>query len=122
MRPGVTDVNDPNSGFSYIVQTLTLSSGPFDESPLVCVFTMTTTLECMQLEEQHKREGAMRKNWAKTNCSETLVYNPSSEKAVRLSALKEQVADLCDLQPTPASMVRPQRKVRAAVPPPRAHA
>jgi len=71
---------------------------------------MTTVLENMQLAETHHREIASKKSWAKSNAAEKVLYKAESEKSSRLEALKSEVADLCDLQPTPASMLRPPRK------------
>jgi Lon protease-like protein len=73
---------------------------------------MATVLENMQLSESIKGEQSSKKAWAKQNAAEKLIYQPESDKLMRLEALKNEVADLCDLQPTPASMVRPPRKVR----------
>ena len=41
---------------------------------------------------------------------EVTTYDIDDIKNLRLKQLTEKVADLCDLQPTPASMVRPPRK------------
>ncbi|KAL3925858.1 MAG: hypothetical protein SGPRY_003552 [Prymnesium sp.] len=71
---------------------------------------MTTVLENLQIAETLHREDACRKEWAKQNATEKLIYQPESSKAHRLNLLKEQVADLCDMQPTPAAMIRPPRK------------
>eukprot|EP00327_Prymnesium_parvum_P005023 CAMPEP_0182851660 /NCGR_PEP_ID=MMETSP0006_2-20121128/30742_1 /TAXON_ID=97485 /ORGANISM="Prymnesium parvum, Strain Texoma1" /LENGTH=151 /DNA_ID=CAMNT_0024982339 /DNA_START=60 /DNA_END=515 /DNA_ORIENTATION=+ len=71
---------------------------------------MTTVIENMQISETLRREDKSRKDWAKQNASGALIYDPESTKSKRLNELKEQVADLCDLQPTPAAMVRPPRK------------
>ena len=73
-------------------------------------------LENMQIAETLKRETDSKKEWAKQNASDKFVYQPETDKAKRLVELKEQVADLCDLQPTPASMFRPPRKVRLSPP------
>ena len=77
---------------------------------------MTTVLENMQTQETLKREIDSRKEWAKNHAQDALIFPPESEKNVRLRELKAQVADLCDLQPTPASMLRPPRKVRSRSP------
>ena len=73
---------------------------------------MATTYENMVLREMHKRETDSKKEWGLQHGSETTLYPLDSLEHQRLEQLKDKVADLCDLQPTQASMVRPPRKVR----------
>ena len=71
-------------------------------------------LQRRQVEETQNREIKSKAEWAKQHAEEAgriTIYRLDDEKNLRLHQLKEQVADLCDLQPTPASMVRPPRKV-----------
>ena len=75
---------------------------------------MATTYECMVLGEMHKREKDSKKEWGLQHGSETTLYPLDSFEHVRMEQLKDKVADLVDLQPTQASMVRPPRKVRNA--------
>ena len=71
---------------------------------------MATTYENMVLRETHRRETASKISWGLQHASESSVFNLESQEFARLDNLKKNVADLCDLQPTPASMVRPPRK------------
>ena len=75
---------------------------------------MATTYENMVLKETHKREGMSQKEWGKQHAGDITVYGMDTLEYANLDTLKSKVSDLCDLQPTPASMVRPPRKVRAA--------
>ena len=75
---------------------------------------MATTYENMVLREMHKREGSSKKDWGRQHAPDASVFELESHEFARLESLKDKVADLCDLQPTPASMVRPPRKVRDA--------
>ncbi len=72
---------------------------------------MSTTYENMVLNESHKREKTSKRDWGKNNCGDTMIFPMETAEFCRMEKLKEQVADLCDLQPTSASMVRPPRKV-----------
>ena len=71
---------------------------------------MATTYENQVLNETFKRENNSRKEWTAQHAGEQMVYPPGSQKMNKLDALKASVSDLCDLQPTPSSMVRPPRK------------
>jgi len=71
---------------------------------------MATTYENQVLNETFRREKASQIEWGRQNAPDSSIYELDSEKFARLSTLKSKVADLCDLQPTPASMVRPPRK------------
>lgn len=71
---------------------------------------MATTYENMVLSETMRHEKNSQKDWGKQH-AETRTFPLDSQQYANLEALKEKVADLCDLQPTPASMVRPPRKV-----------
>lgn len=74
-------------------------------------------LQRRQVEETLRREDKSKAEWALQNAEEAgriTLYRLDDEKNVKLHQLKEKVADLCDLQPTPASMVRPPRKVRSS--------
>ena len=75
---------------------------------------MATTYENMVLNETHKREKNAGREWGKQNAGDITVYGMDTQEYANLEHLKAKVSDLCDLQPTPASMVRPPRKVRAA--------
>jgi hypothetical protein len=77
---------------------------------------MSTTYENMVLNETFKREGASKRNWGTNNCGDTMIFPMETVEFGKLEGLKEQVADLCDLQPTQASMKRPPRKVRSPRP------
>ena len=76
---------------------------------------MTTTYENMVLNEAHRREHKSKAEWGRQHAGDILpmAYPMDSLEFARLEKLKSKVADLVDLQPTPASMVRPPRKVRA---------
>lgn len=74
---------------------------------------MSTTYENMVLNEAHKKEHKGKKEWGRQHGSEKTVFEMDSREYERLEALKKNVSDLCDLQPTQASMVRPPRKVRS---------
>ena len=69
-----------------------------------------TTYENMVLNETFKREGSSKIEWGRQH-SDQSVFPLDSQEYAKLSDLKSKVADLCDLQPTPVSMVRPARKV-----------
>ena len=71
---------------------------------------MATTYENMVLNEMHKREHDSQKEWGRQHAENASVYHLASAQQQRLEKLKSQVADLCDLQPTPSSMLRPPRK------------
>tara|TARA_B110001452_G_scaffold110021_1_gene91275 strand:- start:2840 stop:3082 length:243 start_codon:yes stop_codon:yes gene_type:complete len=74
-------------------------------------------LQRRQVEETLRREDKSKAEWALQNAEEAgriTLFRLDDEKNVKLHQLKEKVADLCDLQPTPASMVRPPRKVRSS--------
>ena len=60
--------------------------------------------------EKIKRENDSKIEWTRLNAKEVTTYDIDDIKNLRLKQLTEKVADLCDLQPTPASMVRPPRK------------
>ena len=64
--------------------------------------------------EKIKRENDSKIEWTRLNAKEVTTYDIDDIKNLRLKQLTEKVADLCDLQPTPASMVRPPRKVRVS--------
>jgi hypothetical protein len=71
-------------------------------------------LQRRQVEETQYREIHAKQAWARANAEEVgkiTHYSIESAKHARLHNLKEAVADLCDMQPTPANMVRPPRKV-----------
>ena len=74
---------------------------------------MATTYENMVLREMHRHEHQSKKEWGKQHAPDSSVFGLDTSEFARLEGLKEKVADLCDLQPTPAAMVRPPRKVRA---------
>ena len=76
---------------------------------------MATTYENMVLNEAHRREHLSQKEWGKAHGGEATIYPMGTLEFAKLESLKDKVADLVDLQPTPASMVRPPRKVRARV-------
>ena len=76
---------------------------------------MTTTYENMVLNEMHKKETKSQVEWGRQHASDASVYPLDSMENARLHRLQKEVADLCDLQPTPASMVRPARKVAFAL-------
>ena len=61
--------------------------------------------------EKIKRENDSKIEWTRLNAKEVTTYDIDDIKNLRLKQLTEKVADLCDLQPTPVSMVRPPRKV-----------
>ena len=71
---------------------------------------MATTYENMVLREMHRHEHQSKKSWGTQHAPDHSVFGLETQEFARLDALKDQVADLCDLQPTPASMVRPPRK------------
>jgi hypothetical protein len=71
---------------------------------------MTTTYENMVLKEAIDQEAGSKKKWGRSHF-ESSVFPIDSEEYAKLDSLKSKVADLCDLQPTPSSMLRPQRKV-----------
>jgi len=71
---------------------------------------MATTYENMVLKETHHREKASQIEWGRQHASEASVFPLESQQFAKLSSLRNQVADLCDLQPTPVSMPRPARK------------
>jgi len=71
---------------------------------------MATTYENMVLREMHRHEHQSKKEWGKQHAADSTVFGLETSEFARLEGLKEKVADLCDLQPTPASMVRPPRK------------
>jgi len=75
---------------------------------------MATTYENMVLREMHRHEHQSKKEWGKQHAPDSTVFGLETHEFARLESLKEKVADLCDLQPTPASMVRPPRKVRVS--------
>lgn len=72
---------------------------------------MATTYENMVLREMHRHEHQSKKEWGKQHAADSTVFGLETSEFARLEGLKEKVADLCDLQPTPAAMVRPPRKV-----------
>ena len=78
-----------------------------------------TTFETMVLNETIRREGESKLQWTQQHASEAPFaarpcFSLTSKEHQKMAALKEKVADLCDLQPTPVSMKRPPRKVRAS--------
>ena len=74
-------------------------------------------LQRRQVEETQYREGRSKSSWAmqhaEAEAGRITVFHIDDMKHARLNNLKEQVADLCDMQPTPANMLRQPRKVRA---------
>lgn len=76
---------------------------------------MATTYENMVLREMHRHEHQSKAEWGKQHAADSTVFGLETREFARLEGLKEKVADLCDLQPTPASMVRPPRKVCATL-------
>ena len=74
---------------------------------------MATTYENMVLKEAIDAEANSKVSWGQQHGSERVIFPMDTEQFAKLDKLKERVADLCDLQPTQASMVRPPRKVRA---------
>ena len=74
---------------------------------------MATTYENMVLNEAHKREKTSQMEWGRQHGGEKTIFPMDSVEFAKMDSLKSRVSDLCDLQPTPASMVRPPRKVRA---------
>ena len=66
----------------------------------------------MVLNETFRHEKSSQMEWGRQNANDSTVFPMDSERFAKLDTLKNQVADLCDLQPTPAAMVRPKRKVR----------
>ena len=77
---------------------------------------MATTYENMVLREMHRHEHTSKKEWGKQHAADSTVFGLETSEFARLEGLKEKVADLCDLQPTPAAMVRPPRKVCVRAP------
>ena len=73
---------------------------------------MATTYENMVLNEAHKREKSSQCEWGRQHGGEATIFPMDTVEFAKMNSLKMQVADLCDQQPTPASMVRPPRKVR----------
>ena len=73
---------------------------------------MATTYENMVLKETHRREKMSQIQWGTNNAGDVTLFPMESVEYAKLNTLKHKVADLCDLQPTPVSMVRPPRKVR----------
>ena len=80
---------------------------------------MATTYENMVMEEQINREAKSKVEWGiqQAQCKDVMpsggpIFALDSKEHVKLDGLRNKVADLCDLQPTPAPMVRPPRKVR----------
>ena len=75
-------------------------------------------LQRRQVEETQYREGRSKDKWAmqhaEAEAGRITAFHIDDMKHTRLHNLKEQVADLCDMQPTPANMLRPVRKVRFA--------
>ena len=73
-----------------------------------------TTYESMVMDEVIKREADSKVEWGLQHASEThptaVLFPLDSFENRRLEQLKEKVSDLCDLQPTPAVMVRPKRR------------
>ena len=70
-------------------------------------------LQRRQVEELQHREIKSKAEWAKQHAEEAgkiSCFRIDDEKHARLHSLKEAVADLCDMQPTPVSMLRPPRK------------
>ena len=74
-------------------------------------------LQRRQVEETQHREDRSKSSWAmmhaEAEAGRVTVFHIEDQKHARLHNLKEQVADLCDMQPTPANMLRQPRKVRA---------
>ena len=75
--------------------------------------TMATTYENMVLNEAHKQEHNAKTEWGRQHGGDATIYPMDSVEFAKLDSLKSKVADLCDMQPTPAAMLRPPRKVRA---------
>ena len=74
---------------------------------------MATTYKNMVLKEAIDAEANSKVSWGQQHGSDRVIFPMDTEQFAKLDKLKERVADLCDLQPTQASMVRPPRKVRA---------
>ena len=78
-----------------------------------------TTFETLVFNETIRRESKSKLSWSQQH-AEDAPYAPrpafplDSQEHARLDKFREKVADLCDLQPTSASMVRPPRKVSHA--------
>ena len=82
---------------------------------------MTTTFETQVYNETIRREGKSKLSWSQQHAEDAPfaprpVFPLNSQEHARLDKLKNKVADLCDLQPTPVSMLRPPRKVRSRAP------
>lgn len=80
---------------------------------------MATTYENMVMKEQIDREAKSKVEWGiqQASCKDVMpnggpIFALDSKEHAKLDSLRSKVADLCDLQPTPAPMVRPPRKVR----------
>ncbi|KOO23212.1 hypothetical protein Ctob_001605 [Chrysochromulina tobinii] len=76
---------------------------------------MTTTFETQVYNETIRREGKSKLSWSQQHAEDAPfaprpVFPLNSQEHARLEKLKNKVADLCDLQPTPVSMLRPPRK------------
>mmetsp|Transcript_20111 Transcript_20111/g.41029 ORF Transcript_20111/g.41029 Transcript_20111/m.41029 type:complete len:159 (-) Transcript_20111:184-660(-) len=71
-------------------------------------------LQRRQVEETQYREERSKSSWAmqhaEAEAGRITVFHIDDMKHARLHTLKEQVADLCDMQPTPANMLRAPRK------------
>ena len=96
---------------------ISLSDSPsrtlnFFESAFAGLFLAATMNDMIakQEGEKIKRENDSKIEWTRVNAKEVTTYDIDDIKNLRLKQLTEKVADLCDLQPTPASMVRPPRK------------
>ena len=75
---------------------------------------MATTYENMVLKEAIDAEANSKVSWGQQHGSDRVIFPMDTEQFARAGQTQgESVADLCDLQPTQASMVRPPRKVRA---------
>lgn len=79
---------------------------------------MTTTFETMVMTETIESEKKSKKLWQLQNAAEAPfaprpIFPLDSHEHVRIEQLRSKVSDLCDLQPRPASMKRPPRKVRS---------
>ena len=86
-----------------------------------CAAVMTTTFETQVYNETIRREGKSKLSWSQQHAEDAPfaprpVFPLNSQEHARLDKLKNKVADLCDLQPTPVSMLRPPRKVRSRAP------
>ena len=69
-----------------------------------------TSYDAAVYRETLRKENNSKAEWIKQHGSDKKVFAPDSSQAFKLRSLKDHVADLCDLQPTPVSLVRPPKK------------